>query len=442
MKSAVRLFAFRNMLRVAGLSALLLLLLSAGCGTGRKPPVTLRFWNGFTGPDGRTMLKLVKQFNAENPDVDVVMQRLEWATYYKKLFVAGIGNRAPEVFVLHTNALLRFAEARFVQPLDALVGPGSGLDSNDLDPNVWRASQIHGQHYGWPLDVHSMGMYYNRKLFREAGIVDAQGEPTPPRTGAEFMSALRKLTKARGANGSPQWGFVFANPSGVAYTFMRQFGGEMFTPDQSRCIVNNPQNVAALQYCVDLIRKEKVAPPPEGFDAWVGFRQGKIGIAFEGIYMLSDLQKQADLDFAGAPVPQVGANAATWTGSHNLCLRADITPTQRQAAMRFIRFLADHSLDWAAGGQVPARRSLRSAPRFQAMSVQSQFAKEVPYANYTPQLPFILEYNAEFDYAIERALRGTVTPQQALDDLAANVNKIIERRREDLQLAHAAQGGA
>ena len=50
--------------------------------------VTLRFWNGFTGPDGRTMLALVKRFNRENPDVHVVMQRMEWGTYYNKLFVS------------------------------------------------------------------------------------------------------------------------------------------------------------------------------------------------------------------------------------------------------------------------------------------------------------------------------------------------------------------
>jgi ABC-type glycerol-3-phosphate transport system substrate-binding protein len=64
--------------------------------------------------------------------------------------------------------------------------------------------------------------------------------------------------------------------------------------------MNNPQNVAALQFAIDLIKKEKVAPSPENIDAWIGFRQGKVGMVFEGIYMLADLQKQKDLDFGGA----------------------------------------------------------------------------------------------------------------------------------------------
>src|SRR6266540_2573725 len=70
--------------------------------------ITIRFWNGFTGPDGRTMLALVKQFNQQNPDINVIMQRMEWGTYYNKLFVAGLGGRAPEVFVSHSTALRRF----------------------------------------------------------------------------------------------------------------------------------------------------------------------------------------------------------------------------------------------------------------------------------------------------------------------------------------------
>ena len=44
----------------------------------RTGATELRFWNGFTGPDGRTILKLVKRFNRDNPDVRVTVQRMEW----------------------------------------------------------------------------------------------------------------------------------------------------------------------------------------------------------------------------------------------------------------------------------------------------------------------------------------------------------------------------
>src|SRR6186713_3201562 len=107
--------------------------------TSEDEPITLRYWNGFTGPDGRTMLALVKRFNQENPDVNVIMQRMEWATYYNKLFVAGLGGRAPDVFVSHAMVLPRFIGAGFLRPVDDLLG--AQLDPDDFDPNILAAVQ-------------------------------------------------------------------------------------------------------------------------------------------------------------------------------------------------------------------------------------------------------------------------------------------------------------
>ena len=407
--------------------------LTAGCGPADRRKTIVRYWNGFTGPDGRTMLHMVQRFNAAHPDVQVVMQRMDWATYYNKLFVAGMGGRAPEVFVLQTHSIPRFAQASFVRPVDDLATNARDLDISDLDANVWQGVSVDGKHYGVPLDVWPMGMYYNRRLFRDAGVVDSRGEPKPPTDRAELMDALRRLTRPAAGGQPAQWGFVFTNFESNVYTLMRQFGGQFFTPDNEQCILNSPHNVEALQFCVDIIRRDHFAPPPENFDAWIGFRQGKAAIAFEGIYMLADLEKQKDLDFSGAPIPLIGGTRAVWAGSHNVCMRADLQGRELEAAWRFTTFLSNNSLDWAAGGQVPVRKSLRATARFAAMKVQSQFAKEIPYSVYLPRLPYIFEFQTEFNNAIEKALRASATPREALDKAAENINVIIRRQKQNGQ---------
>jgi multiple sugar transport system substrate-binding protein len=378
------------------------------------------------------MLRLVKRFNAENPDVHVVMQRAEWNTPYNKLFVAGLGGRAPEVFVLHTRSMERFHRAGFLRTNDDLVAGAEGLepfDVGDLDANVWSGVEFGGKHVGLPLDVHPVGMYLNRRLFREAGLVDASGAVKAPQNREDFLDALARMTRPGGAGRPDQWGFVFANWQTTAYSLMRQFGGELFTPDLTRCILHNDGNLAAVQLCVDMIRKYRVAPPPENFDAWIGFRQGRVGITFEGIYMLADLQKQSDLEFAGAPVPIVGQRKAVQADSHNLCLRADLRGRELAAAWRFVKFLSDSSLDWAAGGQVPVRRSLRETDRFAGMAVQAAFARQIPYLSYFPRIPFIMEFLREFDLALEMAARGRATPSAALRAAESRVNAVIRRER-------------
>lgn len=408
--------------RRAALKAMVLASLPgvAGCGSRRDGKVVIRFWNGFTGPDGGTTLTLVRQFNRANPGIDLRMQRIEWPVYYRKLYVAGLGGRAPEVFVLHTDSLRRFAEAGMVRPIDDLVG--NAFPVADIDQNVWRAAQLGGKHYGLPIDVHPLCLYYNRRLLREAGF------ERPPTDLAEFLAVARRITRASRDPEGVRWGFSISNPSPTVYSVMRQFGGEVFTSDYSRCTLAAPDNVAALQLLADLIHKERVAAPFMDFDPWVGFRQGKVGMTWNGIFMLPDLQKQKDLDFAAAPVACLGKRPAVWGNTHNFCLRAGLTPREADAAWRFIRFYSDHALDWAEAGQVPARRSLRASRRFRDMAVQSQCAAEVPYVTYMPQIPFLFEFQTELDLAVERALRGTATAAEALATAEANVNKIIARR--------------
>ncbi len=398
----------------------------AGCDRAQSNAVTLRFWNGFTGPDGRTMLRIVRKFNEENPDVRVRMQRMDWSVYYNKLFVAGLGGRAPEVFVVHASHIERFLRARFIRPIDDLVGGPNPLDSNDFVPQVWSAVDRNGAHYGLPLDVHLMGLFYNKTLFREAGIVDAAGNPAPPRTRDEFMAAAERLT--RHSNGKQEhWGFVFTWARTNLLTLMRQWGGRAFTPDGKTCTLDTPENIEALQFCVDLVRKHRIAPPPENFNSWIGFRQGKVAMAFEGIYMLSDLQRQKDLDFGAAPLPQLGKQAATWGDSHILCLREGLDERSRNAAWRFMRYLSDHALDWAEGGQIPVRQSQLSSARFQQMYAQAEFAKGLPNVSYVEHVPFIFEYYSEFDAAIEKALRGVEPPQSALTAATKRMNETIVR---------------
>ena len=436
------------------LPCVLLTVLALGCdgGVTGSDKVTVRFWNGFTGPDGRTMLALVKRFNRENPDVHVVMQRMEWGTYYNKLFVSHLGGRAPQVFVLHSDNITRFHRAEFLRPMDDLASPGGtgggatgGIDSNDIDENVWAAVERDGKHLGIPLDIHTIGMYYNKALFRKAGIVDEKGEAQPPATREEFIEALRKLTRDENGDGvTDTYGLAFTWLRTNAYTFVRQWGGDIMTPDGQTVILDQPEAIAGMQFAVDLIEREKVIMPPESIStfggAFIGFRQGKLGIVLEGIYMLPELRRQKDLEFGAAPVPQMGPHKAAWASSHVLCVRDELEGEELDAAKRFVKFLSDNSLDWAEGGQIPVRKSLRQTDRFRNMTAQYEFSRQIPHAAYYPQSPFINEYLGEFDPAVEKILRRSQTPKQAFDFAARRIREVLERYRRENAVA-AADGG-
>jgi len=423
------------------LAALWLALVCGGCshpsatrGADRDAQgrIVLDYWNGFTGPDGKTMEAMVEKFQQDNPDIRVKMQLIPWGTYYNKLTLALAYGGAPDVFICQAHRMPEFASFDTLRPLKDLYDSAQPpLTESQFAAAPWRATFYNGVQYALPLDVHPMGMYYNVKLFKQAGIVDAQGNALPPRTWEEFLTDAKKLTKDTTGRGRPdQWGFVITNQETIFLAMTDQFGGSILTPDGKHSNLSSPACLAAVNRMHDLIYKYHVAPRPEGINSWLALQQGKVAMGLEGIYMLSSLQEQKNLDFAGAPIPQFGPQPGTWGGSHLLCQPRGLSDERSKAAWRLMRYLSDHSLAWAAGGQVPARTDIERTPGFQALPVQAQFARQLAYVQYAPLVPRDNSLFEFVDPAVEAVLLNLQTPEQAMRDADRRINQTLERESQ------------
>lgn len=394
-----------------------------GCGASVDGEA-IRFWNGFTGPDGRNMLRLVERFNDSAVAGSAFMQRMGWGVYYNKLFVAALGGRGPEVFVIHADQMARFARAGLLREMGDVLREGV-LPPGDFDAGVLDAVTFNGIPYGVPLDVHPAGLFYNRKLLSNAGFSH------PPRTRDEFMEIATTLTERSGP--VPRWGFAYSWARLTAYTLCRQFGGDIVADnDPSRCTLDSQENITALTFARDLLTAEGNIPqiaPQMAFDpdTFVAFRAGEIGMVHHGIFMIGDLKKQTDLDWAAAPTPLFGERLATWASSHVMCVRPDLKGESLETSLKLIEFLSNNSVTWAEAGQVPVRRSLRATAEFEQLTAQAAFAEQIPYLAYQPQVPFVNEIGDAFDLAVDRVLRGTDSPERALSASAAEVRKAIDR---------------
>lgn len=254
----------------------------------------IKFWNGFTGPDGKTMEAMVESFQKENPDVRVQMQIIPWATYYDKVTLALAYGGAPDVFICHAARIPEFASFDALRPLDDLYASSKPqLTESQFAEAPWLATFYQGKHVALPLDVHPMGMYYNTKLFREAGIVDAAGKAQPPATWEEFLADAKKLTKDTTGRGRPdQWGFVITNQETIFLTMVDQFGGSILTPDGKHGAMSSPACLAAVQRMHDLVYKYHVAPRPEGVEFLAGAASGQ-GRDGAGRYLYAEFAERA-----------------------------------------------------------------------------------------------------------------------------------------------------
>lgn len=416
------------------LLALAVCLLTA-CGCGRPDashnnavPIVLTFWNGFTGPDGTTMEKIVRKFNREHKDIRVKMQIIAWSTYYDKLTLGLAYGGAPDIFIVHANRFPEFANYGSLSCMDDLLAQGQ-MNPADFVAIPWKAGLWKGKRYGIPLDCHPQGLYYNAALFKKAGIVDSFGNPKPPSNLAEFLDAAHKLTVDEDGDGRPeQWGFAFTWLRTNAYTFYGQFGTGLLNKDLNRSDLSSERAVRALQLMSDFIYKYKIAPVPEGQDAWMGFQTGKVAMALEGIYMLSSLESQKGLHYLGAPCPVFGMRQAAWGNSHLLAIPSNSVGKRRAAAWEFVRYLSDHSLDWARGGQVPVRKSILASSGFAGLRIQKEFSRELPYVVLEPASVACNQIAPFADAAVEAALMRIKTPRQALNEAAWRIDNVMKRQ--------------
>lgn len=146
------------------------------------PKVTLDYWNGFTGGDGPHMRAMLEAFNKEFAGrIEVRNVTRRWEDLYPAMPTAIAAGKGPDVAVIHNDWVGTFAARRTLLPLDDVVSALS-LSESDFIPAVWNAGVYQGKRYSVPLDVHSLGDYWNRSHLEKIGLSEAPADRPGTRT--------------------------------------------------------------------------------------------------------------------------------------------------------------------------------------------------------------------------------------------------------------------
>ncbi len=393
-------------------------------GTGAKysgPKVDLTFWNGFTGGDGPFMKKLVEKFNKEHKNIKVKSTVYEWASYYEKLPAAVASGKAPDIGIMHVDSLATNAARGVIISLDD-VAKTLKLNSGDFAETVWKAGEYKGNRYGIPLDMHPLGFYYNKTAMEKAKLDPEK----PPQTGDEYIAALEALKKA-GIKGHWMTPHVFTGNMQFE-SLLWQYGGDLFNADVTAPAFAEDPGVTALTWMVDLVKKG-YSPKDVGQDAdTTGFQNNKNAFSWNGIWAINLHKEVKDLEWGVAPLPQIGTEKAAWAGSHNFVLPKQRKADQNKisAAKVFVNWISQQSLEWAKGGQVPARKTVREDEGFAALTEQAAIGEQVEYLRFPPPVPGIGEAIEPLNTALSEAVLLKKPAAKALEDAAKKSAQILE----------------
>jgi len=145
------------------------------------------------------------------------VQVTSWSEYWTKLEAAAISNQMPDIFWMHTNEILKYADYGKIADLTDLY------DGEDPDYFKDHFSEVSlknvqgsdGRYYGVPKDKDTVGLVYNKEMFDAAGVA----YPDETWTWDDLCDASQKIYDATGkygymAYGDDQlgyWNFVYQN---------------------------------------------------------------------------------------------------------------------------------------------------------------------------------------------------------------------------------------
>lgn len=189
-KRFIKRFGFISLIVFIFLIAPPLLLSSSRFHTSKKQrEVTL--WHCW-GSTGKVLFDNIgHDFNKLHPEIKLNVVQIGGSPedIEDKLLTAITGKIPPDIALLSRLIIPQFAEREGLQSIDAFV-VGDGINPGDFFPTCWNDGVYRDKVYALSFNADVRALYYNRTLFRKAGL-----DPDhPPRTWQELLLYADKLT--------------------------------------------------------------------------------------------------------------------------------------------------------------------------------------------------------------------------------------------------------
>ena len=404
-------------------------------------PVTLTYWPAANPIEVRVAEQLVKQWNAENPDVQVRVQPLPAGRSTEEVLLAAIvAKSTPDVSSNVSSALLaRLVRAKGVVRLDNRTATAARLAERASPAMLAPLRLPDGGIYAFPWKTNPEMLMYNVDLFKAAGL-------SPPRTHSELLTAFKRLTRDTDGDGRlDRWGMW----APVKTTWFERFydfyplylassGGKTLV-DHGKIVFDNDAASAAL----GVLRQgfaDGTLPRSNFALGRDPFADGTVAMKIIGPWFVREMDelKVKGLRYEVTPIPVADGvdprNRFAFADMRSIAIFS--TTRHPDAAARFVAFLTSPEADRMlieVASQLPYRRGLASDPSFtKSLARWPTLAKYAEYVERTRDIdidPDIVEIFDLLSEAYEEsAVYGTVPVRQALAKAASEARKVVNAR--------------
>ena len=387
--------------------------------------VDIEYWQYIYDSRVAAMDQLIVKFEAANPDIKVKQVTFPYADYQTRVVAAHMAGNGPDVLQMFYGWTDSFVKGGVLQPLPRDTFPADKIES-EFFPIV-KAMKRGDDYYGLPTAVRSLALFYNKTLFKEAGIEN------PPATLDELVADAIKLTKKDDGGNYTTVGMTI-EMAGQDHQWwrevlVRQFGGQPYSDDNATVTYNSDAGIAATQWYTDLSSKHQVGTAGFMDEGQAAFRAGRAGMTIDGTFRLGSFREIKDFEWGVVELPAnaegLRSNYASYFANG---IGADAKGEELEAAAKFLAYLSSPEAMqiWlSVVGELPARPEVALTEANLADPIYAPFLKGLEYAHTTTFVDEKAQRQVTMDMANRIFLQGQ-SVADSVAEAAASEQAIID----------------
>ncbi|MEU7327180.1 extracellular solute-binding protein [Streptomyces parvus] len=382
---------------------------------------TVTWWDtSSVGSEDKVFKKLAEGFEKKHPKVDVKYVNVPFGEAQNKFKnAAQAGDGAPDVIRSEVAWTPDFANLGYLAPLD---GTAALKNQDDFLKQAVASTEYEGKTYAVPQVIDSMGVFYNKKMFKEAGV-------EAPADLDDLKTVAKKIKDKTGKTGL----YLRGDDPYYFLSFLYGEGGDMVDAGSKSVTIDKPEGVKAFKAVKELV--DDGTAKTDASDGWENmmqaFKNGDVAMMINGPWAVADTltgSEFTDKDNLGvAPVPAGSAAQGAPQGGHNLAVYAG--SKNLDASYAFVEYMTSVDSQATAAGELnllPTRTSAYAKKEAVNSEIVGFFK---PVVETAVERPWIPEGGSLFEplrVEYTKVLTGQTTPEKAAKATGDSYRKLLE----------------
>jgi len=381
-----------------------------------------------------TLKEIISGFEQEHPNIKVEIVLVPAEQREVMILSMAQSGTLPDVLHFMPYALAEYVEAGILdEPPDYVI---KDIKANYPEGAI-EAVSYKGKIWGYPTEFDPVCLWYNKKLFEEAGLT------RPPETWEEVIKYAKNLTKYDASGNIVQEGFALFASENIAYDFLiflqifYSAGGKFLSDDFTRLLINSSEGVYALSLIHDMISKHRVTDVKWG--ATEAFRLEKAAMTLQELPWRNDLEPAMGENFTHLATylpPKVGGKRVTI--AHIYLMGVASTSEHKKEAWELVHWLNTPRREGEASplaqyffkiGIMPSRFSdLRANPDYINNPLHRPFFESLNFTKpIVPSLRGFAEIAGILFTMMGNVEYGKAPPKAALDEAVAKASAVLSK---------------